>query len=149
MKPMLLRRSSVFPAEADTIWQHLQQLSTLQHVAKPYAAFVPVDSAQPLQWAQGASFSFHFKVFGFLPLGIHTIHVQEMNAVTRTIFTHESNAHVPVWNHRILLRPLNETNTSYTDEVEIFAGWKTPLVFLWAQLFYGHRQRKWRAWLSQ
>lgn len=149
MKHMILRRGSTFPADADTIWQHLQQLSTLQHVAKPYAAFVPVDPAQPLQWAQGASFSFHFKVFGFLPLGIHTIHVQEMDASACTIYTHERNAHVPVWNHRICLHPIDEAHTAYTDEVEIGAGWRTPFVYLWAWFFYGHRQRKWRTWLSR
>ena len=30
-----------------------------------------------------------------------------------------------------------------TDRVEIHAGWKTVFVWLWANAFYAHRQRKW------
>ena len=31
----------------------------------------------------------------------------------------------------------------YTDRVEIQAGWKTLFIWLWANMFYTHRQRKW------
>ncbi|MBE7004664.1 MAG: hypothetical protein E7425_10385 [Ruminococcaceae bacterium] len=31
----------------------------------------------------------------------------------------------------------------YTDRVEIRAGWITPFIWLWANAFYAHRQRKW------
>ena len=33
--------------------------------------------------------------------------------------------------------------TDYSDQVEIGAGWKTFIVWLWANCFYKHRQRKW------
>jgi len=36
---------------------------------------------------------------------------------------------------------------SYTDEIEIQAGWLTPGIWLFAQLFYRHRQRRWKALL--
>jgi hypothetical protein len=51
---------------------------------------------------------------------------------------------VRVWNHRILLNRLSDTETRYTDEVEIHAGALTPLVWIWSMAFYRHRQRKWR-----
>ena len=59
------------------------------------------------------------------------------------IKSHEGNKHVPVWNHDITLKVLDDTHTRYTDRVEIKAGWKTPFVWLWANAFYAHRQRKW------
>lgn len=49
----------------------------------------------------------------------------------------------PVWNHDITLIPLDGSHTEYTDRVEIRAGWKTPFIWLWAEAFYAHRQRKW------
>ena len=39
--------------------------------------------------------------------------------------------------------PLDSSHTKYTDKVEILAGWKTPFIWLWANAFYAHRQRKW------
>lgn len=41
------------------------------------------------------------------------------------------------------LEKLDENTTGYTDIVEIDAGWKTVLVYLWAVCFYKHRQKKW------
>lgn len=149
MKHLTLRRTSTFPADSDTIWQHLLELPTLQHVAHPYASFTPVCTEQSNQWQAGVSYRFHFRLFCLVPLGVHTIQVQEIDRAALTIYTHESNPHVPVWNHRIVLHPVDDEHTSYTDEVEIGTGWKTPFVFLWAWLFYGHRQRKWRKWLAR
>ena len=55
----------------------------------------------------------------------------------------EGNEHVPVWNHDITLVSLDDDHTQYTDRVEIHAGWKTLFIWLWANMFYAHRQRKW------
>lgn len=44
---------------------------------------------------------------------------------------------------------IDDNVTEYTDEVEIYAGWKTPIVYLWAKMFYGHRQKKWIKLLTQ
>ena len=65
------------------------------------------------------------------------------------IFTNETNTHVPVWNHEIVLESVDENNTKYTDIVAIEAGWKTVFVYLWAICFYTHRQRKWKKLLEK
>ena len=57
--------------------------------------------------------------------------------------SHEGNEHVPVWNHEIRLGEKDENHTQYTERVEIHAGWKTALIWLWTRAFYAHRQRKW------
>lgn len=59
------------------------------------------------------------------------------------ISSHEGNEHVPVWNHDIMMEIIDDNHTKYTDRVEIGAGWKTVFVWLWANAFYRHRQRKW------
>ena len=92
-------------------------------------------------WEVGRSFSFDFKMFGFIPLGVHVINVKEFNP--DNIYTNEGNPFCPVWNHRIILKETADGKTEYTDEVEIGAGWKTPFVYLWAKAFYSHRQKKW------
>lgn len=146
MKHMTVRKSSVFPAAKDEVFTRLRRLETLRYIAKPYATFTPTDGNDDLTWEAGRVFSFCFHMFGFMPLGVHTIHVIAFSE--DGVLTHESNPFVPIWNHRIILHTIDAACTGYTDEAEIGAGWKTPFVYLWAKAFYAHRQRKWRRLLK-
>ncbi|MEA4971037.1 MAG: hypothetical protein VB051_11045 [Candidatus Pelethousia sp.] len=149
VKSKTIIRSSLFPAPESEVFARLKALKTLQYIAAPYATFAPVVGNDSLVWRAGEVFAFRFKLFGFLPFGIHTIRVLEFGEGVHGIYTNESNPHVPTWNHRIMLEAIDEATTRYTDEVEIQAGWKTPLVCLWAKCFYAHRQRKWRKLLQK
>ena len=135
------KKTSVFPAKQSSVFALLQRFDTLRYIAKPYATFKSVDGQTELIWEVGRSFSFNFRMFGFIPLGVHVIHVKEFSP--DNIYTNEGNPFCPVWNHRIILKETPDGKTEYTDEVEIRAGWKTPFVYLWAKTFYAHRQKKW------
>lgn len=141
MKHIIVKRTSLFPADKHMVFNRLTHLETLRYIALPYASFEPLNCGEDLIWKEGGSFEFSFRLFCFIPLGIHRINIIDFNS-EKGIYTVESNSHVPVWNHRIYL--VKEKNgTLYTDEVEIYAGWKTPFVALWAKMFYAHRQKKW------
>ncbi len=142
-----IARSTQLKAGKDEIFLRLQKLETLQHIAFPYAKFVLTGDNERLEWKEGSEFSFRFYLFGFIPLGIHEIHVLSFDKDSG-ISTEERNKLVPLWNHRIYLEVIDHKTTRYTDEVEIGAGWKTPFVALWAKMFYAHRQRKWQKLLS-
>ena len=101
---------------------------------------MPVEDNNDSSWRKGAVSSYHFRLFGFIPFGIHTIRIEKLDQ--SGIQSREHNKHVPVWDHLITLEDLGD-RTKYTDEVEIHAGWKTVFVWLWAKAFYAHRQRKW------
>ena len=137
---MIIRRSSVFPASREVVFEKLQKLETLQTIAKPYATFKPVGTAKPV-WTVGSTSDYRFRLFGVIPFGTHTIHIVRFDP--EGVSSREGNEHVPVWNHDITLRPLDDHHTAYTDRVKIQAGWKTVFVWMWAEAFYGHRQRKW------
>lgn len=143
MKHKIILKKSVFPASQNVVWEKLQQLTTLQYIAKPFASFSPLDSASDFIWEEGKTFQFHFRLFCLLPFGIHTIHVVQFQKDSYEVYTKEANVHVPVWNHQIILREIERDKTEYIDEVELYAGWKTPFVYLWAKYFYAHRQKKW------
>lgn len=146
-KSKLLRVTTISPSSVSDIWDRLQHLKTLQYVAAPYADFVPAEGTAFL-WQKGKVFKFYLKVFRMIPFGVHTIEVVEWDRVALSIYTNEWNDRVAIWNHRILLKELDENTTEYTDEVEIGAGWKTTFVYFWSYLFYRHRQRKWRKLLN-
>lgn len=142
MKTKIITKTSIFPASGTQLFKKLQKLSTLQHIAFPYASFEPVNGQNDLIWRGGESFDFEFRLFCFIPFGIHKISVIDFD-VKRGIFTKEGNRFVPIWNHRIIIEPLSDHSVRYTDEVEIGTGLKTPFVCLWAKLFYAHRQKRW------
>ena len=137
---MTVRRTSIFPASRDIVFSKLQELSTLQYVAKPYASFVPVNQNQLTSWAEGSTSAYRFRLFGFIPFGIHTIHIERFDI--DGVSSKEGNKHVPVWNHKIYMKDRGD-ETVYTDEVDIDTGWKTVLIWIWANAFYAHRQKKW------
>ena len=137
---MIVQKTSVFPADRNTVFQKLRQLETLQYIARPFAAFEPVSGGEPV-WTVGSTSSYHFRLFGVIPFGTHTIHILRFDP--DGISSREGNEHVPVWNHDIQLIEKDENHTRYTDRVEIHAGWKTVFIWLWANAFYAHRQRKW------
>ena len=145
---LTVKKSSVFPAAKDEIFRRLQKLKTLQYIAHPYATFKSVDDTEELTWQEDSAFAFHFKLFALVPFGVHTIKVIQFD-IEKGIYTQEGNKHVPVWNHKIILEKINENTTKYTDIVEIQAGWKTLFVYLWANCFYAHRQRKWKRLLKR
>ena len=142
MKVKTVRLTSSFPSTLDDIWEKLQRLDTLQYIASPYATFLPLCNTAN-KWTEGEKSRFHLKLFGFIPIGVHTINVMQFDKEALMVYTNETNKFVPMWNHRIILNPKTDSLCCYTDEVELYAGWKTPVVFLWSSLFYKHRQRKW------
>lgn len=132
---MIVQKTTVFPASRETVFRKLQQLETLQYIAKPFASFEAVGKEMKV-WV-----SYRFKLFGFIPYGTHTIRIIRFDE--DGVSSREGNEHVPVWNHDISLIPIDQEHTRYTDRVEIRAGWKTVFIWLWANAFYAHRQRKW------
>ncbi len=137
---MIVKRSSIFPASQEVVFEKLQKLETLREIAKPWASFEPVGDVRSV-WIVGSVSSYRFRLFGVIPFGIHTIRIVRFDV--NGVSSREGNACVPVWNHDITLEALDDAHMWYTDRVEVQAGWKTPFVWLWARAFYAHRQRKW------
>ena len=137
---MIVKKTSVFPAGRDQVFQKLKELKTLQYIAAPYATFEPVTDTAGI-WEAGAESAYRLKLFGLIPFGTHTIRILRFDP--DGISSREGNEYVPVWNHDITLRSLDNSHTEYTDSVELSAGWKTVFIWLWANAFYVHRQKKW------
>jgi hypothetical protein len=136
---MIIHITSIFPADRETVFQKLQEIETLRYICAPLATFTPLEDCQ--KWQAGAVFRFDLSACG-LKFGVHTINVKKFDI--DKILTHEHNKNVPVWNHIIKLEKCGKTQTRYSDIVEVHSGWKTLFIWLWANLFYRHRQRKWR-----
>ncbi|MBO4896744.1 MAG: hypothetical protein J5590_00415 [Clostridia bacterium] len=137
-----VKKTCILPDSKKHVFKRLLKLKTLQYIAYPYATFTPVDRTDNMSWEVGSTSRFKFRLFGIIPFGTHTIHVIRFE-LDDGIYTHEENEHVPIWNHEIILEELPVNRCRYTDKVDIDAGWKTIFIWMWANCFYAHRQRKW------
>jgi hypothetical protein len=136
---------SVLPCPAEKVWDELQRPALLLEVIRPLFRLVPADDPQfPERWLQGATVRCQGYLFGIIPLGIHTVFLERIDPVAREIQSRESESLVRRWDHLIRVRPAGEGRTLYSDEIVIEAGWLTAFVWLFAQWFYRHRQRRWR-----
>lgn len=147
---MLARISTRFACTQSELWQKLSQPESLQFVASPLLTFTPLEPAVlDREWEVGRDYPLQLYFLRFIPLGRHKIKLVRIDREQNRISSRERGLLAPVWNHEISFREIEPGWVSYTDEIEIRAGWLTPFVWLFAQVFYRHRQRRWKVLLQQ
>lgn len=142
------------PLDAPPEWvaAHLQSTAVFRHITAPLVHFSPPgDTVWPRLWAPG-NFEVRMRLLGWLPMGPQTVRISiEAPAEPGGWPTLRDNGEGGLmrrWDHRITLQPLPGGRTLYTDDIDVVARYlpalMTPLSALFAQLFYRHRQRRWR-----
>jgi hypothetical protein len=66
-----------------------------------------------------------------------------------TMFTQEQGGLIKSWDHEIKFEVKDSKTCIYTDTVKIKAGAFTALVWLFANILYRYRQRRWKQLLPQ
>ena len=121
----------------------------LEYVAYPVVSFKPIEPASfPKTWVEG-TYWVDMKLFSFLSLGRQAIVITHP-ATEETFMLRDSghSAMIKTWDHTITIERTG-SGILYRDEVIISAGIFTPLIWLFAMLFYGHRQRRWKLLASR
>jgi len=137
--------STELSCAAAKAWDELQKSSLLDRVVWPLARIAPADaSGLPERWSEGLTVRCRPFVFGFVPIGVRTLHFERIDPEAREWFTRESDPLVRRWDHRISIRSAGERRAIYRDVIEIEAGPWTFAVWTWASWFYRHRQARWR-----
>jgi hypothetical protein len=137
---------SVLPCEPDAAWEKVQTSALLLQIARPLVVLRPARGEElPERWRHGQTVRCRSYLFGVIPFGTRTLTFEHIDADGRTIQTRESDPLVRRWDHHIRAGATGDGRTHYADDVEIDAGVLTPLVWLFAQVFYRHRHRRWRA----
>ncbi len=84
-------------------------------------------------------------VFGVIPIGARTLHFEKVDHKNYQIQSREHDQLITRWDHLIWIKPLDDARSIYRDTIDIDAGNLTFVVGAWANWFYRHRQRRWRA----
>jgi hypothetical protein len=147
---MIARISTYLPCSNEQLWAKIVEPKSLQFVASPILKFIPIGkNSFDKEWEVKRDYVLKLYLFGFLPLGNHTIRLINIDRSENKIESTESGLLARVWNHTIQFQEIEENRIYYTDTIEIKAGLLTPMVWSFAQLFYRHRQRRWRKLLKQ
>jgi hypothetical protein len=146
MKVDLETRIAMSPED---VWQRVLTPELLIYIAAPLVRFDLLESDGPAQWAEGSRHLVSIRLFGFLPFGDQWIvpsqHCDTTVPWPKKLRDNGHSALIQKWDHWITVEPDGEGGTRYRDEVEVKAGLLTPLIWAFAQIFYRHRQRRWRA----
>lgn len=137
-----------FDATSKELWKEIVNPVSLQKVSAPILTFTPkagTDFSKP--WSTNNRYDITLHLGGIIPMGSHSIRVIEMDRENNVILSEETGHLAKVWNHTITFSDKNG-KLEYTDEVEIKAGLFTFPIWLFANLFYRHRQRNWKKMLS-
>lgn len=136
---------STLPCDGDLAWAEVQKSALLQHIARPLVSIVPISGETfPERWPAAISIRCRSYLFGIVPLGTRTLTFERIDHESHEIQTRESDLLVRRWDHLIRVEPRGAGSCQYSDTIEIDAGLLTPAVWLFARLFYGHRQRRWQ-----
>ncbi len=146
---MFVRVSTQLNCTESELWEKLSKQDSLKFVASPLLTFIPAGSGiLNSKWEVGQIYRFKLYFLTFVSLGVHSIQIVKIDRNQNIITSHESGLFTPVWNHKISFKEITPRLVTYNDEIEFNAGWLTPLIFLFAHVFYRHRQRRWKILLQ-
>lgn len=149
---MRLRLKSRFAAPAGLVWVRVQRSATLCYIAAPLIEFRPVDPPLLPERFDPGAYTVGMRLFGLVPLGrqvIRPVVEEERPEVGRfCLLDAGSGTLIRRWDHRIRLAA-SGNGTDYEDDLFVEAGLLTPLVWLFAWIFYRHRQQRLKTLLAR
>ncbi len=141
---MYLELDSRLPCSFERAVAEVKQPRLLIHIARPMVHFTPCDGTViPEQWRE-RTYWFQLKLLGVLPFGKQAVRISFEEQPGRFMVRDNGfSALIRKWDHRITITD-SDGAVIYRDQLELDAGILTPLVWLFARVFYGHRQSRWR-----
>ncbi len=134
---------SEFPMPLEAAWEAVKTPKLLKLVTKGKIKFVKDDF--PEVWQEKDTSATKMRLFGFIPFGgRHHLFLERIDDEKKEIQSREWDKSVKVWDHLIQLRSTSPQSTAYTDEIIIYAKWRTGIVTQFAKSFYKYRQKRWR-----
>lgn len=133
---------------ADKAWNLVKQSKTLVYVCKGLLGFDGSDLF-PRQWREGDTINTRLKLFGMIPAWKHSLRFILISDESMVIFTEEKGGVVQRWNHEIKFEVNSKSSCFYTDTVEINAGIFSPFIWIFANILYRYRQRRWKYLIQQ
>ncbi|MCC7118784.1 MAG: hypothetical protein IT310_09685 [Anaerolineales bacterium] len=145
---MLVKISTILPAKPELVCQEVQKTKLLHYVGSPLFKFIPLDQTPLPELWQTGEYIVDMKFFGVLSFGKQTIRIKPTPERERhhlhTMLDDGGGELIKTWRHLITIDQVSDEKTRYTDQVEVEAGVLTFFAWLFANVFFWHRQRRWQ-----
>jgi len=132
-----LRLQHDYPVAPETLWALVTDYVALAEVIRGIVHFEGLAVGRT---DTGQRLEVRVSLFGKLPPQPYHIEVVHRDDVGRVLESSERGAGVRSWRHRLRVEP-TAPGSRLTDEIEIDAGWLTPLFALRAGYLYRARHK--------
>lgn len=139
---MRLQLTSLLACSIDRLTGEISKPALLREIAAPMLIFVPLDPQEFGEHWEPRRYRTRLLLGGRIPLGEHTLDIDPEVTADGALF-HDAGFSdlIKTWDHRVILEDFHGM-TRYTDRVRIEAGALTPVAWVFARIFYAHRQRR-------
>lgn len=143
---MIAKISTVLPASAERVWQLLRKKDTFLHITRGMMGFSNPETF-PKELSEDSVIRTQLRFFHVIPGWEHELRLVRVSDTEKRIFSREKGGPVRKWNHLAQVSESSGGKSLYYDEIDIDAGALTPLVWIFAHVFYRYRHRRWRGLL--
>lgn len=137
-----VRIETELPTGAERVWSAMRHPASFNYVCRGLIG-LPALAGRTDPFREGERGTGWLLLFHLIPLSRHTIHLVEIDRVTRSLRTREHGGLLRTWNHTLHVEPVSDRACRYSDTVDIDAGPLTAVVARFAVLIYRYRQRRW------
>lgn len=133
----VLSLSHDYPGHAPrVVWDLAISYAALHYVCAPLLTFEGAPVTGRIQ--PGDDLSVRVRLFGRLPPQDYRMHLIECDDAAMRFVSDETGAGVERWRHRLQVTATDQ-GARIDEEIEIEAGWLTPVFVRWARYLYRHR----------
>ena len=140
---MIATIQTYFETSADRAWEVLKKKDTFLFITHGFLGFMGAKN-WPEKFYEGLEINTRFVFFHILPAWKHKLYVVKLDDINKELYSNENGGPIKTWNHLIKIAPITDQRCKYSDEVEIKAGFLTPVVWAYAHVFYRYRQHRWK-----
>lgn len=141
---MVVRAATDLEIPAETGWELLKRRDTFLFITRGAMRYRGADTWPEILMAPGVEIETIVHPLWVLPGSPHTFRIVRVDEGSMAVDTEESGGFIQAWNHSMKVRPVSGSRCRYEDRIELRAGPVTPIVWLFASLFYRYRQSRWR-----
>lgn len=135
MKTVRLRHVYAHPPEQ--VWRVATDLDCLKEAVKGLLSFEGLPSGAI---HKGQVIDVKVSMFGILPAQPYRMTLTEFDDAGFMFVSQEQGMGVERWQHTLRVLPQAQ-GAELIDEIEIEAGWRTPMIAAWARFMYKRRHQ--------
>jgi hypothetical protein len=140
---MIARITTSLSTNAERVFAAVQKTGTFLYITRGMLGFSGANK-WPATFDEGDELQTRMWFFHVIPGWRHYLRLVSVDPAEMELHSNEHGGPIRKWNHRIKIEPATESSCHYLDEIDIEAGILTPLIWLYAHVFYRYRQRRWR-----